>query len=548
MKRLARMFPTSHETHASLSLLTSAPTGTLKYAGWRAACACLAVGLGLGASSAEVPAGSVGGASRLPVVLGVLRAPDQDVLFLRDGSRLAGRLAEEHLDLHTVHGDLRLPISAVAALDLADDRAGLSVVITDGGDRFTGFLAGTHLRFETAGETAPREVRHARLLKAIRRLTPSAGEQSGPRVQVRLRNGDFFTGQLRTDRFRVETTGAEVRWTADTLGRVTFPHSGQSGARLDMVGGEIVSAQPVEEDLEFRLGWGASWRVYAGRVDAMTAVDGAALPADWLARIGGTPASGAGANAVGGGPDPAVVPRAGMVWIPPGVFTMGSPPDERERDLDEGPLTRVVLPEGFWIGQHEVTQAEYLALMGTNPSHHEGQALHPVEKVSWQDAADYGRRLTALERDAGNLPEGYAYRLPTEAEWEYACRAGTTTRFSFGDDADAALIRDHAWFSRNAESATHPVGTRKPNAWGLFDVHGNVLEWCLDGWRSRLPGGQVTNVAVMPTGTLRAVRGGSWLYEARHARSANRDSYGVLVRCSDLGFRVVLARDVELSR
>ncbi|MBE7500393.1 MAG: formylglycine-generating enzyme family protein [Verrucomicrobiales bacterium] len=519
----------------------------MKHAVRRAASACLVLWLGLGASSAGEPVDSVVGASPLSVVLGVLRAPDQDVLFLRDGSRLAGRLAQEHLDLHTVHGELRLPVSAVAALDLADDRAGLSVVITDWGDRFTGFLAGTHFHFQAAGDTPPREVRHATLLKAVRRLTPSVGEPSDPRVRVRLRNGDFFTGQLLTDRFRVQTTGAEVRWAAGTIGRVTFPHSGQPGARLEWVRGETVSAQPVEEDLEFRLGWRASWRVYAGRVDAMVAGEGAALPADWVAQIGGSPDSGTGANSAAGGPDPAVVARAGMVWIPPGIFTMGSPPDERERDLDEGPLTQVVLPEGFWIGQHEVTQAEYLALMGTNPSHHEGQALHPVEKVSWQDAADYGRRLTALERQAGNLPEGYAYRLPTEAEWEYACRGGTTTRFNFGDDADAALIRDHAWFSRNAESATHPVGTRKPNAWGLFDVHGNVLEWCLDGWRSRLPGGQVTNVAVAPTGTLRAVRGGSWLYEARHARSANRDSYGVLVRCSDLGFRVVLARDVEPS-
>jgi formylglycine-generating enzyme required for sulfatase activity len=238
-----------------------------------------------------------------------------------------------------------------------------------------------------------------------------------------------------------------------------------------------------------------------------------------------------------------------MVWIPAGEFTMGSPPEERDRDLDEGPLTRVTLSVGFWIGRHEATQTEYQTLMGQNPSQYqfEGETLHPVERVSWLDAMDYCRRLTERERAAGNLPEEYAYRLPTEAEWEYACRAGTSTRFSFGDDDGYAFARDHVWFSRNSDSTTHPVGTKKPNPWGLHDLHGNVLEWCLDAWRSALPGGTVTNLVVAPEGTLRVVRGGSWLYDARYARSANRDSYGSMVRCSDLGFRVVLARSDSVA-
>lgn len=244
-----------------------------------------------------------------------------------------------------------------------------------------------------------------------------------------------------------------------------------------------------------------------------------------------------------------------FVLIPAGTFQMGSDPNDREAAPSERPRHRVTISKPFYLGKYEVTLAQWEAVMGSSPytlprsnpyyglpgmADRLRKPTNPAT-VSWNDAQAFIKRLN--EREGHNR-----YRLPTEAEWEYACRAGTTTRYNFGDDADAALIRDHAWFSRNAESATHPVGTRKPNAWGLFDVHGNVLEWCLDGWRSRLPGGQVTNVAVAPTGTLRAVRGGSWLYEARHARSANRDSYGVLVRCSDLGFRVVLARDVEPPR
>jgi formylglycine-generating enzyme required for sulfatase activity len=164
-----------------------------------------------------------------------------------------------------------------------------------------------------------------------------------------------------------------------------------------------------------------------------------------------------------------------------------------------------------------------------------------VEKVNWREAVAFCRRLTERERAAGHLPERYVYRLPTEAEWEYACRAGTTTRFSHGDDPGYSLVMDYAWIDANSDSASHPVGLKKPNAWGLHDLHGNVWEWCLDTWRGVLPGGTVTNTTTFPEGTLRVARGGSWLYTARFSRSANRDSYGLLNRCSDVGFRLVLA-------
>jgi formylglycine-generating enzyme required for sulfatase activity len=143
------------------------------------------------------------------------------------------------------------------------------------------------------------------------------------------------------------------------------------------------------------------------------------------------------------------------------------------------------------------------------------------------------------------LPGDYTYRLPTEAEWEFACRAGTASRFSHGDDVVRPALPEFAWFGDNSDSTPHPVGTKLPNPWGLHDMHGNVLEWCLDPWQGSLRGGTATNTTPLPEGTLRVARGGSWLYPARAARSANRDSYGVLNRCSDLGFRVVLVRNPE---
>ncbi len=230
-----------------------------------------------------------------------------------------------------------------------------------------------------------------------------------------------------------------------------------------------------------------------------------------------------------------------LVWIPPGEFLMGSPTEETGRELDEGPQTRVKFPHGFWMGKFEVSQAEYQRLIGTNPSNATGDSARPVERVNWFEAMEYCKRLTKQEENVGRLPNSYAYRLPTEAEWEYACRAGTTSRFSYGDDENGTHLIDYAWFTRNSESITHPVGGKQPNPWGLYDMHGNVWEWCLDRWADALPGGTITNAPTSTTGTLRVARGGSWLYEPKACRSANRDDYSPWDRCSDIGFRIVLA-------
>src|SRR5262245_50854219 len=229
------------------------------------------------------------------------------------------------------------------------------------------------------------------------------------------------------------------------------------------------------------------------------------------------------------------------VRSPPGEFVMGSPTEETGRDPDEGPQTRVIISRGLWIGKFEVTQGEYQKVMGTNPSNGTGDANRPVERVSWFEAVEYCKKLNQACEDQAKLPDGYAYRLPTEAEWEYACRAGATTRFSYGEDRNATQLSDYAWFTRNSDSMTHPVGAKQPNRWGLFDLHGNVWEWCLDRWEDSLRVGTITNSATVATGTLRVARGGSWLYEAKACRSANRDDYGPWDRCSDIGFRVVLA-------
>jgi formylglycine-generating enzyme required for sulfatase activity len=220
---------------------------------------------------------------------------------------------------------------------------------------------------------------------------------------------------------------------------------------------------------------------------------------------------------------------------------MGSPTDEAGRDPDESPQTRVPIGPGFWIAKFEVTQAEYQKVMGSNPSTTLDDPARPVEKVTWHEALEYCRKLTELEEAQARLPKGYAYRLPTEAEWEYACRAGTATRFSYGEDRNETQLGEYGWFIHNSDATTHRVGEKRPNPWGLHDMHGNVWEWCLDRWEGKYPGGTITNALKYGEGNLRVARGGSWLYEAKACRSANRDDYNPGNRCSDLGFRVVLA-------
>ena len=242
---------------------------------------------------------------------------------------------------------------------------------------------------------------------------------------------------------------------------------------------------------------------------------------------------------------------AGMVWIPPGTFTMGSPASERNRNGDEGPETVVTISKGFWLGKYEVTQREYVAVMGSNLSYFTGDPDRPVEMVSWYEAVEYCNRLTARERAAGRLPAGYEYRLPTEAQWEYACRAGTTTRFSFGDalecddECGACSIADrYMWWCGNnipyGPYGTKRVGQKQPNAWGLYDMHGNVSEWCADWYSDRLPGGSVTDPTGPTSGFCRVRRGGSWGDGGQYCRSASRREFWPGLGGGALGFRAAL--------
>jgi len=239
-------------------------------------------------------------------------------------------------------------------------------------------------------------------------------------------------------------------------------------------------------------------------------------------------------------------PPTNMVFIPPGTFTMGSPTNDFDSSMEERPQTTVTLTHGYWIGKYEVTHADYLSVTGTNPSNFPGDLNRPISSVSWFDATNYCWLLTQRERWAGRIPSNSRYRLPTEAEWECAARTGTTTRFSYGDDPDYASTTNFAWFLDlgHPDLTVHPVGQKLPNPQGLYDVHGNVCEWCLDNY-GPLPGGIQTD-PTGPASTLvrdKVARGGAYDYPNSSCCSATRLFRFPLWPDSDVGFRVVLAFD-----
>ena len=243
-----------------------------------------------------------------------------------------------------------------------------------------------------------------------------------------------------------------------------------------------------------------------------------------------------------------------LVWIPAGTFTMGSPTNEALRDSDEAPHT-VTLSKGFYMSKYLVRQGEYLSVMGSNPSYFTENTNYSVDQVSWFDAANYCVQLNQIEQDAGRLPSGWAYRLPTEAEWEYACRAGTTTAFNFGDSIRAGMANFYSYNEYNSTKGaittnsagvgcvgeTTPVGSYIANPWGLYDMCGNLWEWCQD-WYGTYPSGKVTNPTGATDGSWRVKRGGSWNDYGEYCRSAFRSNGWPDEGDYGMGFRIVLAQ------
>ncbi|MGF7036212.1 formylglycine-generating enzyme required for sulfatase activity [Paenibacillus mucilaginosus] len=219
-----------------------------------------------------------------------------------------------------------------------------------------------------------------------------------------------------------------------------------------------------------------------------------------------------------------------FVLIHPGSFTMGS--SLHTGVGDEAPEHRVTITKPFYMGIYEVTQEQWQELMGNNPSTFKGDQA-PVDSVSWDEAQ---RFIVKLQEKTGRK-----FTLPTEAQWEYAARAGTSTAWDFGDNE--SLLGEYAWFGDNSGGATHPAGQKKPNAWGLHDLYGNVQEWCRDWYAAPYPQGDAADPQGPKSGESRVLRGGAWGDDYTMVRSAYRNAAGADAKTPGIGFRVVMEID-----
>lgn len=236
-----------------------------------------------------------------------------------------------------------------------------------------------------------------------------------------------------------------------------------------------------------------------------------------------------------------------FVWCLLGTVPMEQPEYDEGRRVRSVTPVDVLLTSGYWLGRYEVTQAEWKRIMATEPWKGENWTKEgddvAATYVNWDEAMDFCRRFTNRERKAGRLTDGWEYTLPTEAQWERGCRAATDTKFSFGDDE--TKLGEYAWVRANSmdvdESYAHPVGRKKPNPWGLHDMHGNAYEWCRDWYSQTLPGGrdpEVTEGNPRTEGDYRILRGGGWTVGAVFCRSASRHANSPSFRFHGSGFRV----------
>jgi formylglycine-generating enzyme required for sulfatase activity len=228
-----------------------------------------------------------------------------------------------------------------------------------------------------------------------------------------------------------------------------------------------------------------------------------------------------------------------MIWVPPGKFVMGSPKSEPGHRQEEEELHQVTISRGFWVGQFEVTQAQFETILGDNPSAFKDPQM-PVHKVNWHEAMEFCEVLTEREKSVNRMPNKWSFNLPSEAQWEYACRADTTTVFHFGNEAEE--LPPYGWFADNSDGGPKTIGTKKPNAWGIHDLHGNMGEWCFDWYGKAYPVDGSVDPITEKASAFKVFRGGTYTDIPERCRAAHRHRITPETRNPWIGFRVVLMR------
>jgi formylglycine-generating enzyme required for sulfatase activity len=465
----------------------------------------------------------------IPVVLNLKRPTDTDILKLHNGDQLTGTILNKNLSIRTAYAEISLDSRIIAGVDLEGGADNIEAIVTVNNNRFSGFIDDAAFTFKLQGGPTI-QIRREKVSKAIFRVREQEREGIPERQFLVLKNGDFFSGKVNNDSLSVATTYAKIPVDLSQVDKISFTGDKNVLTKITMTNGDIVQGILETEDIDLSLDVGGEANIYEDRIDTLyckagyvpPAYLGAATLADdtWAKTLALDLGDGVGMK---------------FVLIPAGELTMDSPggdPGQRARTPGRRQQRRVRLSRPFYMLATEVTQRQYSLIMDTNPSDFKDDD-NPVEMVSWNEAMEFCRKLSAKT--------GKQISLPTEARWEYACRAGTSTRFSMGDDEGPLGL--YCWYAANSDKQTHPVGQKKPNAWGLYDMHGNVWEWCTDWYGSGYHprgDGPSTDSKDSPNATYRVLRGGSWYNDPVDCQSASRVRYAPEDRDNSIGFRVVL--------
>ena len=486
--------------------------------------------------------------TKSPVVgslFGKERSAKEDVVHFRNNDVLRGTVVNKTVSVNTPYGMLTIPLRKCAGLSFEGARANTEAIVTVNFNRFTGIITDRTIRFRIGTSGTEIRIRKEKVRHVLLKRAADEREFDDANAKTCLflmTNGDLLTGMPNPARLTIATDYADVPVSFSEIRNVVMQGGDQSTAVLTKKNRDVMRGKLATEELTVQLDIGiAAEAVYKDKFSKMFVDDGNAQAVALFSGAAPLQGESDGAMFSSGGvgedlvltiPGPSKV-QLKMKKIPAGTFVMGSSMGEKGRDGDEGPIHQVVISKSFYMGVYEVTQAQWEAVMGTYPSKFNGKPAHPVEQVSWEDCQKFVKKINGMGIGT--------FRLPTEAEWEYACRAGTKTVYSFGDEV--AKLKEYGNYEDTpkwGDKSTAPVGSFKPNAWGLYDMHGNVYEWCND-WYGGYNMDKQTDPTGAAGGSYRVYRGGGWYYSSEFCRSASRHGLTPSYRYYCLGFRLVRA-------
>lgn len=474
------------------------------------------------------------------------RSTKGDIILFRNKNALRGQVLNENISIATQYGMFSIPVQKCAGISFEKANTNNESVVTVNFNSFTGIITDNTIKFKIGSSGKVISVRKEKIRYILFKKDANESELQSKHTKSDLfvmSNGDLISGESIDRKITVETDYGRISLNFSDIEKIETKGEDNVVAIITRTNGEAVQGFMDTNEISIDLELGIKIEsIYKDRFTRIF-VDQARKQA---------PAQNNLASSEGAGYDSAIFPVTGepleqtininleplvgqkgirmtLALIPAGEFVMGSGAAEKGRKDNEGPVRKVFISKPFYMGIYEVTQEQYNAVMGNNPAKFNGPD-NPVEQVTWKQAMFFCEKISKITK--------MKFSLPTEAQWEYAARAGSQTRFYFGDD-DSELDTC-AWYKKNSKKKSHPVGRKKPNKFGLYDMHGNVFEWCMDWYQGNYINLATKDPGGPKQGSNHVIRGGAWHNDSKICRSANR-SYGSYdYYDSGIGFRVIL--------